>query len=78
MEVHRELRNGFLEVVYQDAMAVELSSRMIPFEREKLLQVRYKGGLLPSYYKADFVASGRCCLSARLFSNSEASKKRRF
>ena len=58
MEVHRELRNGFLEVVYQDALAVEFAIRKIPFEREKLLQVRYKGGILPSFYKADFVCFG--------------------
>ncbi len=49
MEVHRELRHGFLEVVYQDALAAEFTSRGIPFDREKLLQVRYK---------ADFVCFG--------------------
>jgi GxxExxY protein len=54
MEVHRELRRGFLEVVYQDALAVEFSTRDIPFERERLLNIRYKGGILPSFYKADF------------------------
>lgn len=58
MEVHRELRNGFLEIVYQDALAVEFTNRRIPFEREKLLQVHYKGGILPSFYKADFVCFG--------------------
>lgn len=58
MEVHRELGGGFLEAVYQDALAVELTSLKICFEREKLLQVRYKGGLLPSFYKADFVCFG--------------------
>lgn len=58
MEVHRELGEGFLEAVYQDGLAVELASLKIPFEREKLLQVRYKGGLLPGYYKADFVCFG--------------------
>jgi len=58
MEVHRELGPGFLEAVYQDAFAVELARLNIPFEREKLLQVRYKGGLLPSFYKADFVCFG--------------------
>lgn len=58
MEVHRELRHGFLEAVYQDTLAVEFSSRGIPCEREKLLQVRYKGQILPSYYKADFVCFG--------------------
>lgn len=58
MEVHGELRNGFLEAVYQDALAVEFRTRNIPFEREKLLPVFYKGGILPSFYKADFVCFG--------------------
>ncbi len=58
MEVHRELRQGFLEIVYADALAVEFACGEVPFEREKLLQVRYKGGVLPSYYKADFVCYG--------------------
>ena len=58
MEVHRELRHGFLEAVYQDALAAEFTTCGIPFEREKLLQVRYKGGVLPSFYKADFVCFG--------------------
>ena len=58
MEVHRELRNGFLEAVYQDALAVEFALRGVSFEREKVLQVHYKGGVLPSFYKADFVCFG--------------------
>lgn len=55
MEVHQILHAGFLETVYQDALAVELLERGIPFERERLLQVRYKGGILPSCFRADFV-----------------------
>jgi GxxExxY protein len=58
MEVHRELGHGFLEAVYQDALAVELNSRKIPFEREKVLPVMYKGGILPASYKADFICFG--------------------
>jgi GxxExxY protein len=58
MEVHRELRNGFVEPTYQDAFAVELTLRKIPFEREKRLNVYYKGGILPSTYNADFVCFG--------------------
>jgi len=58
MEVHRELRHGFLEAVYQDAIAVEFALQQIPFEREKPLRVFYKGGILPSFYKADFVCFG--------------------
>lgn len=55
MEVHRELRQGLLEVVYQDALVVEFGTRSIPFEREKLLNVFYKGKPLPSFFKADFI-----------------------
>ena len=58
MEVHRELGRGFLEAVYRDALAVEFTLQRIAFEREKLLQVSYKGGMLPSFYKADFVCFG--------------------
>ena len=65
MEVHQELRNGFLEVVYHDALAVEFKSRGIPFEREKLLQARYKGGILPSHFKADFVCFGNLLVECK-------------
>jgi GxxExxY protein len=58
MEVHRELGRGFLEAVYGDALSVELASRKIPFEREKELPVKYKGRILPTLYKADFVCFG--------------------
>jgi len=31
MEVHKQLGCGFLEPVYQEAMAIELSKRKVPF-----------------------------------------------
>jgi GxxExxY protein len=58
MEVHRELGSGFLEAVYQEAMAVELEVRQIPSAREALLPIRYKGQPLPCQYKADFICFG--------------------
>ncbi len=42
IEVHRVLGSGFLESVYEQAMAVELGIRGIPFERQKLIGVNYK------------------------------------
>lgn len=58
MEVHRSLGCGFLEVVYGDALELELSTRGIPFEREKQIFVEYKGMRLNHKYCADFVCYG--------------------
>jgi GxxExxY protein len=43
IEVHRVLGPGFLENVYDEALAVELKSSGIPFERQKSMSVDYKG-----------------------------------
>ena len=43
MEVHKVLGNGFQEVVYQRALAIEMQMRGIHFEREKSMSLQYKG-----------------------------------
>ncbi|OGA52740.1 MAG: GxxExxY protein [Betaproteobacteria bacterium RIFCSPLOWO2_12_FULL_62_58] len=43
LEVHRILGPGFLESVYEEALAMELELRGIPFERQKMIGVSYKG-----------------------------------
>ena len=53
--VHHELGNGFLERVYQDALELEFQERGIPYEREKNIQIMYKGKYLGEPYRADFV-----------------------
>ena len=57
--VHNELGCGFLERVYQDALEVEFRLRNIPYEREKLIHVMYKGHPLGEPYRADFVCYGK-------------------
>jgi GxxExxY protein len=55
MEVHRQLGPGFLEAVYQAALAVEFAQRGMPFNDAIKLPVYYKGILLPCTYEPDFV-----------------------
>ncbi len=70
IEVHRVLGHGFLEVVYQDALAEELTARGIPFVREQPLQIAYKGKVLPSSYRADFVVYGDIIVETKALSTS--------
>lgn len=55
MEVHKELGAGFLEGVYHDALELEFRHRRLPCEREKSIPVRYKGEILGTPYRADFI-----------------------
>ena len=58
MEVHNTLRNGFLESVYEEAMAIELDLQKIPFERQKPINVFYKGRSAKQFF-CDFVIGGK-------------------
>lgn len=54
-EVHKALGHGFKEVVYQDALEVELKRQNIPFSREQPFTIYYKEQRLKHYFIADFV-----------------------
>jgi GxxExxY protein len=43
IEVHRVLGPGFLEAVYEEALCLELRLRQIPYERQREVEVDYKG-----------------------------------
>jgi len=43
IEVHRRLGPGFLESIYENALAIELTKRGIKFERQKTLRLTYDG-----------------------------------
>ena len=43
IEVHRILGPGYIESVYEEALARELYLRAIPFERQKAIDIKYKG-----------------------------------
>ena len=55
LEVHRTLGPGFLEAVYQEALAKELGLRSVPFRTQCEIPVFYKGDRLSTTYRADFI-----------------------
>ena len=57
-EVHRQLGCGFLESVYQEALAFELQNRRLPYTRELRFPVIYKGQQLSCQYRPDFICFG--------------------
>lgn len=65
MEVHNQLGPGFLEIVYKDALEVELKNLGIPYTREKEYTVNYKGTLLPHKFYADFVVFDHIILEVK-------------
>ena len=54
MKVHRTLGKGFKEIVYKDALELELQKNHILFEREKKFIIRYDGIALKHSFDADF------------------------
>lgn len=55
MEVYNDLGSGFLESVYQEALARELASREIPYVEQWGIDVFYKGDKLNKKFFADFI-----------------------
>ncbi|MFN8515535.1 MAG: GxxExxY protein [Chloroflexia bacterium] len=46
IEVHRRLGPGFLESVYEEALAIEFDLRQIPYARQAAVGVNYKGYMI--------------------------------
>lgn len=65
MEVHNQLGPGFLEIVYKDALQYEFKKAGIPFERERMYEVNYKGIILPHKFYVDFVIFGNIILEVK-------------
>jgi len=58
MEVHRILGNGFQEVIYQRALAIEMSNQNIGFSREHEMEIHYKGETIGKR-RVDFFVEGK-------------------
>ena len=64
MEVHKLLGSRFLESVYEHALALELTERQIPFERQTPITVLYKQAQVGEY-RSDFVVDRKIILEIK-------------
>jgi GxxExxY protein len=66
-EAHDALGPGFVESVYEEALVYELELRGIPFERQKVVTVSYKGRIVGTH-RLDFVVDGKIVLELKAVS----------
>ena len=66
--VHKELGPGVNEYCYQEALAMELSERGIPFEKEKTFHPTYKGRPMCAEYRIDFLCKGNVVVECKAVS----------
>ena len=60
IEVHKSLEPGYLESIYEEAFAVELSYQGIPFEKQKTFEIRQRstcGHTSNGFYRLRFSSS---------------------
>ncbi len=70
IRVHKELGPGFLEGMYEEALAIELISNGLSFERQKLLPVFYHEHLIGEH-RLDFVLEGKVIVELKAISALE-------
>ena len=66
-EVHNTLGPGFLEGVYEEALAYELQMRAIPFHRQKKVVIHYKQHDVGNH-RLDFVVDDAIVLELKAVS----------
>ena len=55
IEVHKTIGPGLLESAYSRCLQVELSLQKIPFQKELVLPIEYKGVSVEAGYRMDFL-----------------------
>lgn len=64
MEVHKILGNGFQEVIYQRALAIEMRSQGLEFSREHEMEIFYKEEKIGTR-RVDFFVEGKIMLELK-------------
>ena len=75
MNVYNALGCGFLESVYQEALAIEFKREGVPFEAEKEVRIFYAGVELKLTYKPDFFCYDGIIIELKAVSTIDASHR---
>ena len=74
MKVHSTLGNGFQEVIYQRALAIELSYEGISFQRELEMSIFYRGEQIGTR-RVDFLVEGEVMVEIKAIEKLEGVHK---
>lgn len=74
MQVHRTLGNGFQEVIYQRALAIEFGYNGISFEREVEMEIHYREERI-GIRRVDFFVEGKVMLELKAVEKLEGMHK---
>jgi GxxExxY protein len=66
--VHKELGPGFIEAIYERALAIELTHRGIPFSQQVVHQILYRGELVGEH-RLDLIIDGQLLIELKAVEN---------
>lgn len=66
-EVHNTLGPGFAEKIYEQALCYELELSGIPFKRQEIVEVTYKGKVIGTH-RLDLIVDGKIILELKAVS----------
>ena len=74
--VHRELGPGLLEMVYEVALAHELSDRGLHVQRQAPISIRYKSITFAEGFRADLIVEGKVLVELKSLEHVRAVHKK--
>ena len=74
MQVHKTLGNGFQEVIYQRALAIEFAYQNIEFDREMEMDLHYRGEHIGTR-RVDFFVEGEVMVEIKAIEKLEGVHK---
>jgi GxxExxY protein len=74
MQVHKTLGNGFQEVIYQRALAIEFAHQNIEYEREMEMDLQYRGEHIGTR-RVDFFVEGQIMVEIKAIEKLEGVHK---